>query len=146
MFRLFLYKKRAAWETLASRLWLPYRAQGPKTSHISSAEVCRAKWALQLVPPAAGAAHAPGRAEQRQGSWLMLVASAPRDQPRSHPFPAALRIQQCNMLSVAPLFSCPLLQEEPCFLPCSKGLAQLVDPPFLLPSQMGWLLFLLQRW
>lgn len=77
MFRLFLYKKRAAWEALASRLWLPYRAQGLETSHISSAEVCRAKWALQLVPPAAGAARAPERAEELQGSWLMLVASGP---------------------------------------------------------------------
>lgn len=116
-FRLFLSKKSAAWETLASWLWFPCRAEGLNISHISSANICRAKGALQLVPPDVAVVHAPGRAEQHQELWLMLVASAPWDWPSSHSFLGALCIQQGNVAVTPPLPLVILLQEKLCFLP-----------------------------
>lgn len=72
-------------------------------------------------------------------SWAGIVADAAAlPAPRAAPL-ALLPCRPATCSHTTGLMPLAIfLREQPCFLPCSKGLALLVDAPFLLSSQI-WL-------
>lgn len=103
-------------------LWHPY-------SHISSADL-QSKGGFAACPPSCRSVLCPGKGQAAVG----IVAGA------SGRGPASLAILCCSPYPAVqhPVTALLCFKEEPYCLTCSRGLALLMDPPFLLYCQI-WL-------